>query len=286
MLTLEETRTDRRSVYCPQTAEVLTVRPQTELECKYELRLENGRALDHVPGQFVQVSIPCVGECPISICSSPTRAEGGRFELTVRRVGEVTAAIHRLRPGDELGIRGPLGRGFDMDALAGHDIIVVAGGCALAPARSVIQYILDRREEFGTFHLLYGARSAGELLFKDELAAWGADPRIECLVTVDKGDATWRGHVGVVTRLFACLPHMDASAVRAVVIGPPVMFKFVMLELLARGIAQQHIFFSLERRMKCGIGKCGHCQVNDLYACLDGPVFNYAEIVGVREAIA
>jgi sulfite reductase subunit B len=286
MLTLEEHPTARSSVFCPQRADVLAVQPQTALETLYELRRVDGQPLNHAPGQFVQVSIPTVGECPISICSSPTRCLDGRFELTVRRVGEVTAAIHRLQAGDEVGIRGPFGRGFDMKALAGHDMLVVAGGCALAPARSVIQYILDRRDAFGTFHLLYGARSAEELLFRDELAAWGVDPRIECLVTVDKGDASWRGHTGVVTRLFAHLSHLDTANTRAVVIGPPVMFKFVMLELLGRGIAQEHIYFSLERRMKCGIGKCGHCQVNHVYACLDGPVFNYAEIIGVREAIA
>lgn len=286
MLTAEAQEPGAGSVYAPRTAVVLKVKALTALEMLFELEPGAGAALHHIPGQFVQVSIPCVGECPISICSSPTRLAGGRFELCVRRVGEVTSAIHRLSPGDEVGIRGPFGRGFDMNALAGHDVIIVAGGCALAPARSVIQYILDRRDRFGAFHLLYGARSPEELLFRDELAEWGSDSRIECLVTVDRGDAAWRGHTGVVTRLFPHVPPMDNANTRAVVIGPPVMFKFVMLELLGRGIAQEHIYFSLERRMKCGIGKCGHCQVNHLYACLDGPVFNYGEIFGVHEAIA
>ncbi|GMU83561.1 MAG: oxidoreductase [Planctomycetota bacterium] len=283
MLTAELPRPTVASVYLPEPADVVAVRPVTALENHYTLRLRDRSTLGHAPGQFVQVSIFGVGECPISICSSPTRPE--TFELTVRRVGEVTNAIHQLQPGDTIGVRGPLGRGFDVQALHGSDILIVAGGCALAPARSLIHYILDRRDRFGEFHLLYGARSPAELLFRDELATWESDSRVHCLVTVDRGEEGWKGRVGVVTRLFRDLPQFVPSRMRVAVIGPPIMFKFVMLELLARGIAAENVYCSLERRMKCGIGKCGHCQVNHLYACLDGPVFNYAEIGVIREAI-
>ncbi|TWT41935.1 Anaerobic sulfite reductase subunit B [Phycisphaerae bacterium RAS1] len=271
------------SVYLPEPADVLAVKPLTALETQYDLQLQSGEPLCHAPGQFVQVSIFGVGECPISICSSPTRPR--TFQLTVRRVGEVTSAIHTLKAGDQVGIRGPLGRGFDVEALHGHDMLIVAGGCALAPARSLIHYILDRRGSFGEFHLLYGARAPAELLFRDELDQWQADREVNCLVTVDRGDPTWTGNTGVVTRLFYKLPPLDPARTKVAVIGPPVMFKFVMLELVARRIPQRNIFCSLERRMKCGVGKCGHCQVNHLYACLDGPVFSYDEIAAVREAI-
>lgn len=272
------------SVYLPEPADVLSVTPLTALETRYDLRRRSGEPLGHAPGQFVQVSIFGVGECPISICSSPTRPQ--TFQLTVRRVGEVTSAIHALEPGDTVGIRGPLGRGFDVEALHGHDLLIVAGGCALAPARSLIHYILDRRDRFGAFHLLYGARAPAELLFRDELMEWQSGRGgVNCMVTVDRGDADWTGHVGVVTRLFYKLPPLDPARTKVAVIGPPVMFKFVMLELVARRIPRSNIFCSLERRMKCGIGKCGHCQVNHLYACLDGPVFRYDEIAAVREAI-
>lgn len=283
MYAVDEARTVAPSVYRPLPADVLWVKRQTELENQYGLRLRGGRPLGHSPGQFVQVSMLGIGECPISICSPPTRPE--TFELTVRRVGDVTGAMHGLRAGDVVGVRGPLGHGFDVEELHGRDLLIVAGGCALAPARSLIQYVLDRRDRFGAFHLLYGARSPAELLFRDELEAWQSDPAVNCLVTVDRGDDTWRGNTGVVTRLFAQLPKLEPERTRIAVIGPPIMFKFVMLELLARGFPQRHVYCSLERRMKCGLGKCGHCQINDLYACLDGPVFNYGDLVGTREAI-
>lgn len=283
MLTIERKHHAHGSVYTPTPARVLRVQKLTALETLYELALPHGAPLGHAPGQFVQFSIFGVGECPISICSSPTRPE--TFELAVRRVGEVTTAIHRVQAGDTVGVRGPLGRGFDVNELHGHDMLIVAGGCALAPARSLIQYILDERERFGAFHLLYGARSPAEILFRDELESWRRRSDVNCHVTVDRGDENWTGPVGVVTTLFRALPRMNLSNTRVVVIGPPAMFRFAMLEVLARGVAQEHIYCSLERRMKCGIGKCGHCQVNHLYACLDGPVFNYAEIADVREAI-
>jgi sulfite reductase subunit B len=270
-------------VYLPTPARILGVTRQTSLENLYDVRRDDGRRLGHAPGQFVQVSVFGVGECPISVCSSPTRPDS--FQLTVRRVGEVTTAIHRLEPGDEVGIRGPLGHGFDVQRFFDHDIIIVAGGCALAPARSLIHYILDERTRFGAFHLLYGARSPEEMLFRDELTDWQARTDINCHITIDRPDDGWDGSVGLVTTLFDHLPRIDLRNTRAVVIGPPAMFRFVMMKLLALGVAQKHVYCSLERRMKCGIGKCGHCQVNQLYACLDGPVFNFAEISRVREAI-
>ncbi len=271
------------STYLPEPAVVTSVTRLTELETLFHIRLDGGRSLDHQPGQFVQVSLLGVGECPISICSSPTRNDG--FELCVRRVGEVTERIHRVQAGDVLGIRGPLGHGFDMSELHGRDILVVSGGCGLAPARSVIQYVIDQRRRFGHFHVLYGAKSPAELLFRDDLEQWSRNPDVNTLVTVDRGDEQWRGHTGVVTTLFADLPPLDPKETMVVVIGPPVMFRFVVLEVLARRIPQQNIFCSLERRMKCGIGKCGHCQVNNVYACLDGPVFRYGQLKALREAL-
>ncbi|MEK6643120.1 MAG: FAD/NAD(P)-binding protein [Planctomycetota bacterium] len=272
-----------RSAYMPETAEILRVRPMTELDTLLDVRRKNGIPLGHSPGQFVQVSILGVGECPISICSSPTQPD--MFQLCVRRVGEVTGFIHRLKVGDPIGIRGPLGHGFNIHELHGHDMLIIAGGCALAPARSLIQYILDRRGDFGRFDLLYGGRSPRELLFYDELVEWQRSDAVNCHVIVDHPGDTWKGRTGVVTKLFDELAPLDLDRTRVAVIGPPIMFKFVMMEVLARGIPQSHIYCSLERRMKCGIGKCGHCQVNDAYACLDGPVFNYSRLTELREAL-
>ena len=283
MLAAEPCVQTEQDVYAPKSACVTDVEQLTPLEKRFRLQWPDGQPLGHSPGQFVQVSMLGIGECPISVCSSPTRRD--YFELTVRRVGAVTAAIHEIAAGDMIGIRGPLGRGFDVEKLYGHDIVIVAGGCALAPARSLIQYIFDERARFGEFHVLYGARSPGDLLFRNELATWEKDDGVVCHVTVDRAADGWSGHVGVVTTLFDRLPTLDKPNTRVVVIGPPVMFKFVVMDFLARGVLQKHIYCSLERRMKCGIGKCGHCQVNHLYACQDGPVFNLAELTNIREAI-
>ena len=273
----------KNSLYVPQPARVRSVQKLTNLENLYSLSFESGRPLDHQPGQFVQVSILGVGECPISVCSSPTRPD--TFELCVRRVGEVTDKIHQLSEGDVIGIRGPLGHGFDVHELHGRDVLIVAGGLGMAPARSVIQYILDERGRFGTFNLLYGAREPSELLFTEDLALWRESPDVNFHVTVDRPDEQWRGKSGVVTTLFKELPKLEPAETMVVIIGPPIMFKFVVLEVLSRGVPQKNIYCSLERRMKCGVGLCGHCQANNVYVCLEGPVFKYGQLKALREAL-
>jgi sulfhydrogenase subunit gamma (sulfur reductase) len=272
-----------RHLYEPEPARVVSVAKLTDLESHYTLRMENGEPLGHQPGQFVQVSIVGVGECPISICSSPTRPD--TFELCVRRVGEVTEHIHQLREGDVVGIRGPLGRGFDVNDFHGRDVLIVAGGLGMAPVRSLIQYIVDERERFGAFHVLYGARAPEELLFVNDLLLWRENKAVNLAVTVDRPNETWRGRSGVVTTLFDSVPSLDPARTIVVIVGPPVMFKFVVLEVLARRIPQKNVFCSLERRMKCGVGKCGHCQANNVYVCIEGPVFRYGELKALREAI-
>ena len=271
------------SLYEPVPAEVVSVTKLTEWETLFAFRLTSGDPLGHKPGQFVQVSIMGIGECPISICSSPTRPD--TFELCVRRAGEVTGFVHGLRPGDTVGIRGPLGNGFTVDDLYGKDLLIVAGGLGLAPVRSLIQYILDERSRFGAFNLLYGARSPRERLFTNDLTLWHERSDVNLLVSVDRPDEAWRGRSGVVTMLFSELPKLNAAETMAVVVGPPIMFKFVVLEVLSRGIAQSNVLCSLERRMKCGVGKCGHCQANNVYVCLEGPVFRYGQLKALREAI-
>jgi NAD(P)H-flavin reductase len=283
MLTVRQAVSGRDSIYRPQPANILSVRRQTALENLYALRMQDGTHLHQEPGQFVMLSVLGAGECPISICSGPS--DDGVFELSVRRVGEVTSAIHRLGAGDVVGVRGPLGHGFDVRDFQERDILIVVGGCALAPARSLIHAILGERARYGAFHLLYGARSPDEILFPDEVRAWQARSDVNCHVTVDHSAPGWTGPVGVVTTLFSGLPRLDPPRTRVAIIGPPLMFKFAMLGVLERGIAQEHIYCSLERRMKCGVGRCGHCQINGWYGCVDGPVFNYAELAGTREAI-
>lgn len=271
------------SVYLPTPAKIVKITPMTPLEKLLTIGLPAGTTLGHRPGQFVQVSLLGIGEIPISISSSPSRSNG-TFEMCVRKVGDVTGAIHALGEGEHLGVRGPFGAGFPLERFKGKDILFAAGGLGLAPARSVINQVLDERGAYGRVIVLYGAKTPADLLFKEELQALSERDDVEFHVTVDRGDADWRGNVGVITRLFPKIA-VDPRNTVAVTIGPPVMYRFVLMELLSKGIPEGEIWLSLERRMKCGIGKCGHCQINQLYCCVHGPSFTYAQIKGVEEAL-
>jgi sulfite reductase subunit B len=269
-------------LYAPRLAELMKVTELTPREKVFEFRFKDGSKLGQRPGQFVEVSIAGIGEAPISISSSPTR--DGTFQLAVRNVGDVTGAMHSLKKGAVVGIRGPFGNGFPLEALQGKDILFIAGGIGLFPLRSLVQYVMDNRSSFGRVMFLFGARSPAERLFLDELAGWSQDPGMEFQETVDKGDATWKGNVGVITTLIPKV-NIDPARTRAVVVGPPIMYRFVVGELKKKGLADEHIIMSLERRMKCGVGKCGHCQINGVYVCQEGPVFTLAQLRNLREAL-
>ncbi|MFO7792236.1 MAG: FAD/NAD(P)-binding protein [Candidatus Saliniplasma sp.] len=273
------------SVYLPEKAKILNIKQLTENEKLFEIVLENGQSLDHDPGQFVELSIAGVGEAPISITSSPTK-EGESFELCVRAVGNVTNALHSLDIGDEIGIRGPFGNGFDVDEFKGQDVLFIGGGLGLAPLRSLINYVIDRREEFEKVMVLYGCREPCEILYEDELDRWDELSDMDLLQTVDKcpDGVCWEGNIGVITTLIPKVD-FDPNTTIAAVCGPPIMYKFVMQELEKRKLPDKQVFLSLERRMKCGVGKCGHCQIDGLYTCQDGPVFNYGDIKDVEEAL-
>lgn len=267
--------------YRPSLARALKVGRLTASETLLELEMETG-TLGHSPGQFVQLSVFGYGEAPISVCSSPTH---GNFELCVREVGVVTKAIHDLKPGDWVGVRGPYGNGFPVDKLHGADLVIVAGGIGLAPLRSLIEYVRDFRDLFGELKVIYGVRNPSAILFKDDIRTWQSDSSMDFIVIVDSPDETWTGPTGVVTLPIRDLELDFGSQPVAVVVGPPVMYKFVALELFKKGFTQDRIYFSLERRFRCGVGKCGHCQLDDLYVCQDGPVFRYTDLVGRAEAI-
>ncbi|HEY44279.1 MAG TPA: oxidoreductase [Anaerolineae bacterium] len=271
------------SIYKPTMMLVLDVRQVTQLEKLFTIEMPNGLSLGHKPGQFVEVSVLGIGEAPISISSSPSRSNG-KFELCVRRAGSVTSALHSLNPGDSVGIRGPFGRGFPIDRFRGKDILFAPGGLGLAPLRSLINEVLDDRGNFGRVTILYGARNPSELLFTDELVEWETRTDVELHVTVDHPDNDWTGNVGVITTLFPKI-RVHARNTIAITCGPPAMYRFVLVELLGKGLLEGNIWLSLERRMKCGVGKCGHCQMNHIYTCQDGPAFSYAEIKHVEEAL-
>jgi len=272
--------TEVENIFQPREATIVRTEQPTELEKHFTLKMKDGQEMEFEPGQILELSRFGYGEIPLGFASSPTRTDS--FDVVVRSVGRVSNAINRLTEGDSVFVRGPLGHGFDLDRLRGHDVLIVAGGIGLCPTRSLIQYILDRRDEFNRFVLFYGTREPCLQLFQDDLACWRTEDDVEYFETVDVGDASWTGNVGVITTLF---PKVELSPeTRAVICGPPVFYKFVVRELDKIGVARENVFVDLERRMKCGVGKCGHCQINDKYVCVDGPVFSFADVQDLGEA--
>jgi sulfhydrogenase subunit gamma (sulfur reductase) len=272
--------TEVENIFMPREAAIVRSERATPTETHFTLKMSDGQAIEYEPGQIVELSLFGYGEIPIGIASSPTRKS--TFDLVVRSVGRVSGAVTKLSKGESVYVRGPLGHGFDLERLRGHDVLIVAGGIGLCPTRSLIQYILDRRDEFKRFVLFYGAREPGLQLFTDDLDKWRTANDVEFYETVDKGDPSWTGNVGVITTLF---PKVELSPeTRAVICGPPIFYRFVIRELDLIGIPRENVFVDLERRMKCGVGKCGHCQINDRYVCVDGPVFSFAEVQGLEEA--
>lgn len=267
------------SLYLPELAQIKRVETLTATEKLFEVGLE--KSLGHKPGQFVEVSVFGVGEAPISVSSSPTRGNG-TFELAVRKVGNVTGALHNMKAGDSIGIRGPFGTNFPLEETKGRDLLFVAGGIGLVPARSFINYAIDNRKKYGRIIVLFGAKAPKERLFINELSKW--HEQIEFYETVDRGDETWKGNVGVITTLFPKI-EIDPKKTTAIIVGPPIMYRFVLIECKKKEILDKNIFASLERRMKCGVGKCGHCQMNGIYVCQNGPVFRYSEIKNAQEAL-
>jgi NAD(P)H-flavin reductase len=270
------------SPYVPEKATIKKITQLTETEKLFLLSLDSGQSLGHAPGQFVEVSLFGIGEGPISISSAP--AKDSTFELGVRAAGNLTRALHGLKTGDAIGIRGPFGHGFPVETLMGKDLLFVAGGIGLVPLRSLIKYSLEHRDAFGRIIILFGSRSPKERLFTDELAAWSKRSDLEFLETVDRSDEGWTGNVGVITTLFKKIT-IDPRKTAVMIVGPPVMYKYALLEVKEKEVPRQNIFLSLERRMKCGLGKCGHCQINNFYVCQDGPVFAYPQIEDKEEAL-
>jgi NAD(P)H-flavin reductase len=238
---------------------------------------EHERAFAYLPGQFAEVSVDGFGESPIGIASSPT--EKGYLLFTIKQVGLVTTELHGSSVQRIVGVRGPLGRAFPWGRMRGKNILIVGGGFAFTTLRSAILYMLDpeNRREFGKITVIYGARSPGELLYKDELARWQASSEIATYVTVDKGDDGWTGLEGFVPQVLGNVAPPAENAV-ALVCGPPVMIKYSIPVLTRLGFRPEDIILSLEMRMKCGIGKCGRCNIGNRYVCKDGPVFTLGEL--------
>ena len=290
MLLADEATTVRpvlsENPYQPHMARIVRIYQMVEGNYLFTLRFRDdymARTFRHQPGQFVMVSVPGAGEMPISISSSPTRPEV--LELCVRRVGRVTNALYRLHANDEVGVRGPYGNGFPIHEMRHNDLLLAAGGLGMAPLRSLLWYAVDHRDEFENIILMYGAKRPEEMLFREELQALVDRADVTCLLTVDADPSgTWKNHVGLLPTMFG---HVGISPHRtyAAVCGPPVVYKFVLRKLLELGFPKDRILMSLERRMKCGIGKCGHCSIGYKYTCLSGPIFTYWDAINLPEMI-
>jgi NAD(P)H-flavin reductase len=267
-------------LFIPHMATLTESTPMTERERYFRVALSE--SLAHRPGQFVMVSLPGIGEAPISISCGPR--DDNVLEMVVRNAGSLTQVLHTLEVGSSIGIRGPFGSGFDLDDFFGRDLVLVAGGLGLAPLRSLIQSVVADADRFGRVTIISGCRTPAEELFRDESRSWADNPNIDVIRMVDDtAHQSWDGRVGLVTAPISDLV-LDADNCVAALVGPPVMYKFVIMELIALGLSHSQIFVDLERRMKCGVGKCGHCQINDLYCCQQGPVFRLSDIATLREA--
>lgn len=256
-----------KNEYIPQLSTIQEVIRHTDLE--YTFRMEfNGQVK---PGQFFEVSIPKYGEAPISVSGIGE----GTIDLTIRRVGKVTGEIFENYVGDRLFLRGPYGNGFELDDYRGKELVVVAGGTGLSPVKGVVDYFAHHTGEAKKVTLIAGFKSPQNVLFREDFAFW--EKQINVIQTVDTAPEGYQGNVGMVTKYIPDLQLTDIENAAFICVGPPVMIKFTVMEILKLGVPEQKIWVSHERKMCCGLGKCGHCKIGDTYICLDGPVFNYVD---------
>ncbi|MCQ2468018.1 MAG: FAD/NAD(P)-binding protein [Clostridia bacterium] len=268
---------ENNNVLLPQIGVITDIRRETPDVKTFRVVGRDGKKLfEHMPGQCAMVCIPGVSEAMFSITSSPTNKEYQEF--SIKQCGSLTNVLHNLQVGDEVLVRGPYGNNFPVDTvLKGKDLLFIAGGIGLAPLRSVINYCIDKRDEYGTIDIVYGARSADDLVRLDEIKdVWMNVPGVNVHLTIDREQEGWDGHVGFVPNY---VKELDLNVDKvALLCGPPIMIKFVLQGLKELGYTDEQVYTTLELRMKCGIGKCGRCNVGNKFVCKDGPVFRYDEI--------
>jgi sulfhydrogenase subunit gamma (sulfur reductase) len=267
-----------KNEYVPYPATIERIRQETPDAKTFSTRFINSNLAEsfrYRPGQFMEISILGLGEAPISIASSPSRH--GCLEFTIRAVGSVTKAINKLSLGDIIYLRGPYGNSFPFEEWRGKNVYFIAGGIGFAPLRSLIRFVMDSRNDFLRIKILYGAKTPDDICFKEELKEWERERNTEILLTVDKPTEGWEHTLGVVTELWKKTSIHHENSV-SIVCGPPVMMSSVAYLLLKSGFSENDIFMTLERYMKCGIGKCGHCNIGNKFVCTDGPVFTLGQV--------
>jgi NAD(P)H-flavin reductase len=279
-------KTKRHPLYVPDIATITETEDLTPTEKKFVIQFDDKEKRDtftFLPGQFLEVTVFGIGEAPFSIPSSPNQK--GSFELCVRNIGSVSGAMHKLPAGAKIGIRGPFGKGyFPFEKMKGNNVVIIAGGLGLAPVRSLIKLILEDRKSYKGLTLIYGCVEPSLLLYKDEVEELKKRDDIDVMLTVDRPDENWKESVGVCTNLIPGLKYLPEDTY-AVICGPPIMYRFVMIELEEKKYKPENIFLDMERRMECGVGKCNHCHIGDKLCCVDGPIFSLWEIKNLKEAL-
>jgi NAD(P)H-flavin reductase len=242
--------------------------------------LEPDEDFSFITGQFVELSVPGAGEAPFTPSSDPNVKD--ELEITIMKAGKITSILHGMGPGEELGIRGPYGRGYPLDKFEGRDVLILGGGVGLAPLRSLLFALFNEIERFKSIVIRYGARTPADIVYKRLVKGWGEKEKVDFMMTVDRGEDGWQGNVGVVTTIVDGLP-VALENTACIVCGPPIMMKFAVAKLLELGFRPPDIYLSMEKNMSCGLGKCGHCRLGPYYVCKDGPVFTYEQIKDLHD---
>lgn len=264
--------------YLPDMATIVEVIQETHNIKTFRVVINNEermKAFTFRPGQVGQLSVFGAGESTFVINSSPTRKD--YLQFSVMRVGEVTSRLHQLQPGDQIGVRAPLGNSFPVEDLKGKNIVFIGGGIGMAPLRTLFTYMLDNRKDYKDITLLYGARSPADLTYKAELPEWTARKDVNCVLTIDNPAEGWEHKVGLIPNVLLEINPKPKNTV-AITCGPPIMIKFTLQALKKLGFEDENIITTLEKRMKCGVGICGRCNIGTKYVCMDGPVFTYAQL--------
>ena len=260
--------------YCPVKAEITDIIEETPTIKTFAVKPE--KPVSFKTGQFVELTVPGVGEAPFTPSSNPKIEDS--MEITIMSVGRVTSRLHEIGKGAVVGVRGPYGTGYPLKDFEGKEVLIVGGGVGLAPLRSLILALLDEAGKYKRIMVKYGARSPEDLVYKDQLKEWAGNKDLDIEITVDKSGEDWKGNVGLITTLLRKDIGVDISNSAAIVCGPPIMMKFATFKLVELGYKDKDLFLSMEKNMSCGIGKCGHCRIGPYYACKDGPVFTYDKI--------
>jgi len=268
----------KKNIYQPLEAVIEEVIQETPSIKTFVLRPKFD--FSFATGQFIQMTVPGLGEAPFTPSSNPGVKE--KIALTIMNVGEVTSKLHTMNKGEAVGIRGPYGKGYPLDKFKGKDVLIVGGGVGLAPLRSLLFTLFADIDSYNKVVLRYGARTPSDIDYKNSIPEWAKKNKVNVVTTVDIGDSTWKGNVGLVTTILKDLP-LDLKRGACIVCGPPIMMKFVTLKLLESGFNAKDIYLSMEKNMSCGLGKCGHCRIGKYYACKDGPVFCYEDLLDIND---